>query len=318
MKKTPPLALYIFLVLSIFIISCIVLLQGCSAKNGVDAEDGDQRIIVYTSFYTMYDFTGKIGGDKIRIKNLVPSGIGPHHWEPSPKDMASLEKADLLIYNGAGMESWIDKVLASVKSKKLVAVEASKGIELININHDEKHDHHSLGYDPHVWLNPLNAVKQMETIKNALQDADPENSEYYENNYLLYKEKLEELDNEFKEAVKEFNRKEFVVAHEAFGYLCQAYGLEQVPIEGLNADSEPTPSRMAEITKFARENDIRVIFFEELLSPKVAEAIAREINAETAVLNPLEGLKEEDIKAGKDYFSVMRENLEALKKALIY
>ena len=124
------------------------------------------------------------------------------------------------------------------------------------------------------------------------------------------------MDKEYKDSVAKFKKKDIVVAHQAFGYICDAYGLNQVAIEGLTADSEPTPARMAEIVKFAKENDVNYIFFEELVSPKVAEAVAREVGAKTEVLNPLEGLEEDDIKAGKEYFTVMRDNLEALKKAL--
>jgi zinc transport system substrate-binding protein len=127
---------------------------------------------------------------------------------------------------------------------------------------------------------------------------------------------LDELDQEYKDAVATFTKKEIIVSHQAFGYLCDAYGLKQTPIEGLTADAEPSPAKMAEIVKFAKEHDVKYIFFEELVSPKVAETIAQEVGAQTEVLNPLEGLEDDDIKAGKEYISVMKENLEVLKKAL--
>nr|WP_243120286.1 metal ABC transporter substrate-binding protein [Caloramator sp. E03] len=285
--------------------------SSCNVKNS-DKKEISNKLNVYTSFYAMYDFTSKIGGDKINIKNLVPSGIEPHDYEPSPSDIASLEKADILIYNGAGMEGWIDKVLDSLNNKNLVIVETSKGLKLIeNTDIDE-----DLKYDPHVWLNPQNAKKQMEIIKDALVSKDPQNKEYYEKNYAENAKKIDKLDKEYKDAVSKFKTKDIVVSHCAFGYLCDAYNLNQIAIEGLLADSEPTPSKMAQIVKFAKENNVKYIFFEELISPKVAQTIAREVNAKTAVLNPFEGLKDEDIKAGKDYFSVMRENLKVLKEAL--
>lgn len=291
----------------------IAVLSGCASGPGGNGGAEDQGVTVYTSFYTMYDFAGKIGGDKINLTNLVPAGTEPHDWEPAPMDIANLEKADILIYNGAGMEDWIEKVLSSIDNDSLLAVEASKSVKLLE---DPDEDHGDLEYDPHVWLNPMNAKMQLESIKDALVEADPSNRDYYESNYSDYAQKLDGLDAEFREAVSGFQKRDIIVAHQAFGYLCEAYGLTQVAIEGLSADAEPSPARMAEITEFARKNDVKYIFFEELISPKVAEAIAREIGAETAVLNPLEGLEEEDIKAGKEYFTVMRENLEALKKAL--
>lgn len=290
-----------------------VVLAACSSKTAEStSESQGKKISVYTSFYAMYDLTSKIGGDKIQLTNLVPAGTEPHEWEPTPKDIANLEKADTLVYNGAGMEAWTEKVLNSIKNKRLVAVEASKNLNLLD-NTDKDED---LKYDPHVWLNPMFAKKQMETIKNALVSVDSANKDYYEKNYTENIKKLDDLDKEYKDTVAKFSKKDIVVAHQAFGYICNAYGLKQIAIEGLNADSEPSPAKMAEITRFAKENNVKYIFFEELISPKVADAIAKEVGAKTEVLNPLEGLEEKDIQAGKEYFSVMRGNLEVLKKAL--
>lgn len=317
---------------TIMILAILLSSAGCGGQNTVSNSSSDKKVTVYTSFYTMYDFTKKIGGDKINVTNLVPAGTEPHDWEPSTKDIKDLENADVLIYNGAGMEHWAEKVLNTLKNKKLVAVETTKGLQLLenehHHDHDKEHskdnkkdekkekDHEEMELDPHVWLNPLLAKKQMEKIKEALVSVDQANKDYYEKNFSDNARKLDELDKEFKDAVSKFKKKEIVVSHEAFGYLCDAYGLKQVAIEGLSAESEPSPGRMAEIVKFARENNIKVIFFEELVSPKIAQTIAKEVNAKTEVLNPLEGLDDEGVKAGKDYFSVMRENLQALKKAL--
>lgn len=324
----------------------ILLVSGCDANSAAPAGE-DARITVYTSFYTMYDFTLKIAGDRVRIINMVPSGMEPHDWEPSPKDIAGLSKADLFIYNGAGMEHWADKVLESIQSSKLLAVETSRGIKLEEHAHqghenqkdanqehenqgdahqgyehedDEKdgdgHSHEDLQYDPHVWLDPMNAKIQMKSIRDGLIQADPVNKQVYEDNFTKYAAMLDDMDKTWKTTVASFKRKEIVVAHEAFGYLCNAYGLKQVAIEGISSESEPTLAKMAEIINFVREHDVQVIFFEELASPKVAEAIARETGAGTALLNPLEGLTKENLDMGKDYFSVMEDNLKALKHAL--
>lgn len=302
-----------FITKIMFVVLTMAVLSGCTAKTSVDKNPTeDKKISVYTSFYVMYDLAKKIGGDKINLTNLVPAGTEPHDWEPTPTDVANIEKSNVLIYNGAGMESWMDKILETINNDKLIAVETSKDLKLL----DNVHEDEDLKYDPHVWLNPMLAKKQMESIKNALVEADPANKDYYETNYNNNAKKFDDLDKEFKDTIDKFQKKDIVVAHQAFGYLCDAYGLKQVAIEGLNAESEPTPAKMAEVTKFAKENNVKYIFFEELISPKVSETIAKEIGAKTEVLNPLEGLEEEDIKAGKEYFSVMRENLEALKKAL--
>ena len=146
--------------------------------------------------------------------------------------------------------------------------------------------------------------------------ADPENRDYYEANYKKYAGEFDELDKEIRDGLANVKKRDIIVAHEAFGYLCNAYDLTQLAIEGLTPDSEPDPAKMEEVIEYAKKYDIHTIFFEELASPKVAKTVAKEVDAVTAVLNPIEGLSEEDIQAGEDYFSVMRKNLEALQKAL--
>ena len=287
-----------------------VVLAGCTAcgrnttKNTVD-DSG--KVKVMTSFYTMYDFAQKIGGEKVEITNMVPAGTEPHDWEPSAIDIRNMEDADVFIYNGAGMEHWAEDILKSLDNSDLITVEASKGVELIK---EEKEN------DPHVWLDPENAKIELEHIKDALVEADKDNADYYNENYEIYSKQLDELDAEFEETLSQTTNKDIIVAHEAFGYLCKAYGLNQIAIEGLMPDSEPDPARMEEIIQLAKQKKINTIFFEELVSPKVANTIAKEIGAKTEVLNPLEGLSEEQMEAGEDYFSVMRTNLQEIKNAL--
>lgn len=308
----------------IFIGLVVFLLVGCTWTQTTPSMNNaiDEKLSVYASFYTMYDFASKIGGDKIEIANMVPAGTEPHDWEPTATDITNLERADVFIYNGAGMEHWAQDILKSIQNKELIAVEASKGISLMEGRHEhqdeEEHadEEDEVAYDPHVWLNPANAKKEMENIKNAFVQADPDNESYYEANFDKYSTELDILDIEFKDTLAILTNKDIIVAHQAFGYLCTAYGLNQVPIEGLSADSEPDPARMVEIIKFAKEQNIKVIFFEELVSPKVAETIAKAIDAKTDVLNPIEGLSDEQQRTGDDYFSVMRQNLQSLKAAL--
>lgn len=288
-----------------------VFMFGCTKDSSESFPKDNGKINVATSFYIMNDFASKIGGDRINLINLVPSGMEPHDFEPKTRDITRLKAANVFIYNGAGMEGWVDKVVQSAENKNLIVVEASKGIKLLGANDSNKNQN-----DPYVWLNPQNAILQLSAIKDAFVKADPKNKTYYEQNFETYKTKFNELDNEYKTEVGSFKKKDIVVAHAAFGYLCDAYGLKQVAIEGLNAESEPTAARMAEISKFAKDNNVKVIFFEELVSPKVAETIAKESGAQTDMLNPVEGLSEDDKSKGKEYVTIMKDNLEALKKAL--
>ena len=192
-----------------------------------------------------------------------------------------MEKSDIFIYNGAGMEQWVDDVLESLDTEELTSVEASKGIKLLKDQDAHEHDH-----------------------------------EHNSENYKRYAKECDKLDTLYKEETSKLTKKELVVAHEAFGYLCHAYGLEQMGIEGLSADDEPDPKQMSEVIRFAKEHQVKTIFFEELVSPKVAKTIAKETGANAKMLNPLEGLSNKKIKAGEDYFSVMKQNLAAIKEAL--
>lgn len=310
--------------LSALVCACTLslsLLTGCGTQPA-DTAAGDGRLRVLTSFYPMYDFACKIGGDCIDVTNMVPSGTEPHDWEPSTNDLKNLEKADVFIYNGADMEPWADDLLVS-RSDTLRVVEASENVELRTTDGEHEHahehedaDHHHGDFDPHVWLDPENAKIEMEAIRDALCAADPENSTVFQSNYEKYAAELDALDTEFREKLAPLPNRTIVVAHEAFGYLCDAYGLTQVGIEGLSPDSEPDPGRMAEVIDFVREHSISTIFFEELVSPKVAEAIASETGAQAKMLSPLEGLSDEQAAAGADYFSVMHDNLAALMEAL--
>lgn len=310
--------------LSALVCACTLslsLLIGCGTQPA-DTAAGDGRLRVLTSFYPMYDFACKIGGDCIDVTNMVPSGTEPHDWEPSTNDLKNLEKADVFIYNGADMEPWADDLLVS-RSDTLRVVEASENVELRTTDGEHEHahehedaDHHHGDFDPHVWLDPENAKIEMEAIRDALCAADPENSTVFQSNYEKYAAELDALDAEFREKLAPLPNRTIVVAHEAFGYLCDAYGLTQVGIEGLSPDSEPDPGRMAEVIDFVREHSISTIFFEELVSPKVAEAIASETGAQAKMLSPLEGLSDEQAAAGADYFSVMHDNLAALMEAL--
>ena len=288
------------------------------AQQEENADSAEGKLLVMASFYTMADFAEKIGGDRADITCMVPTGTEPHDWEPSTTDITGLERADVFIYNGAGMEHWAEDVTESLENKELLVVEASQGVKLhAEEEHDhEGHSHSHGGYDPHVWLDPHNAKLEMENIKNAFVQADPDNGAYYEANYDKWSKAAEELDRKYREALADFAGRQIVTAHEAYGYLCSAYGLEQVGIDGLSPDQEPNPKRMADIIDFVRENQIRAVFFEELSGSKTAETVAAETGIRLLALSPLEGLSGEELEAGEDYFSVMEKNLEQLLLSL--
>ncbi|WP_340022599.1 metal ABC transporter substrate-binding protein [Paenibacillus sp. FSL K6-1096] len=331
------------------------------APSAAASEAPGNRLNIKVSFYPMYEFTKNITGDLADVEVLVPAGVEPHDWEPTAKDMADISDADVLVYNGAGMEGWAQQVIDAAAGSSLLAIEASKGLEIVegaeeehehNEDHDYDHDHdhdqaaadtadhdhdhadgesaageaehdhdheHSHdhgGLDPHVWLDPVMAIGEVRTIEAALSKASPENAAAFKANSEAYIAKLEQLDQEFRDGLKDTKRKDFITQHAAFGYLARQYGLTQVPIAGLSPEQEPSAAQMADIVEFAKANKVTTIFFETLVSSKVADAIAQEIGAKTAVLNPIEGLTDEDVKNNLDYLGLMRQNLAALTQAL--
>lgn len=294
-----PMAMTCRLVLGIAV--ALPLLAACASFPG------SAKPLAITSFYPVYFLTNAIAGDRMTVRNLVPAGVEPHDWEPSPKDMADLTRARVFVFNGAGFETWATRTLAAGPSANRVDIEASKGLPLASAPAGEQ------GYDPHVWLDPVLASQMASTIADGLSRADPGGSAVYQANLGALQAQLHQLDQEFKTGLASCQRRDIVTSHAAFGYLAQRYGLHQIAVEGLAPDAEPTPSRLAEVAKLARGSGATYIFFETLVSPRVAETIAREIGAKTLVLDPLEGVQDP---AREDYFTVMRQNLGNLRLAL--
>lgn len=297
------------------IIAVISITTGCNrdaSDNAINQEDKG-KLKIFTSFYPMYYITEQIVQDKAEIINMIPAGVEPHDWEPTLKMMAQLQESDIFIYNGAGMELWADRVIENMDTSRTKIVETSKGLELISGEEDD--DDHG-DYDPHVWVSPMNLKRQALNVLNALIEKDSSNEEYYRANYDKLAARLDELDNDIREAAKDFKANIIVTSHEAFGYFAKEYGLKQIPIRGISPQQEPSPAKLAEIVKICRDNNIRYIFVEKFVNPKYSETIAREIDGDVLTLNAAHGLTKEEMDKGMDYISIMYENLENLKKAL--
>jgi len=306
------------LVLLLLIIGFFFLYS--SRKNEIVLNN---KIKVVTSFYPLYFLTSEIALDKAIVSNIIPSGAGPHGYEPTPKDLATIEHSNLLVLNGGGLEGWGDNIKTNLKGKNIDIVIAGEG--LITIENKEEHGHeheheedghHHHGVDPHVWLSPVLAMQMVDKIESALSKIDQANASYYKANAQSLKDKLSVLDGEFRKGLSSCSTKNIIVSHSAFAYLAREYNLNQVSIAGLSPEEEPSTKEMTEIVKFAKNNNIKYIFFEKLVSPRLSLTIAKEVGAQTLVLNPIGGLTEDEIISGKDYFSEMRQNLANLKIAL--
>ncbi len=277
----------------IIIILFSSFILNCNKNNDKGSSDKPQ---IYTSIYPIYDFTKKIGGEKISVYNMTKAGVEPHDFEITSKDMANLSKADLFIYNGGGMEHWVNTIKEALDIKY---IDASS-----NINEND--------LDPHFWLSPINAKIQMENIKNGLAKIDFENENYYESNYNLYANRLSELDYKIKNSLSNLKNRNLVLTHPAFGHFCKEYSLNQIAI----ARDEADPKAMADIITFIKNNNVHAIFYEEFSSSKLVDSIAKETGIKILTLNPIESLSEEDIDAGEDYFSTMEKNLISLSNGL--
>lgn len=296
----------------IFIIFAVLLAGGIykvtyKPNKGLPVKNNKLQVI--TSFYPLYFFASQIGGNKAEVQNITPAGAEPHDYEPTAQDMARIEKSNLLILNGGNLEAWGDKIKENTKG--VVTVIAGKGL----INQKMTEGEQSI-QDPHIWLSPALAQQEIKTILDGFIQIDVQNKSYYNENANKLLSQINSLDMEFKHGLANCNQKDIITSHAAFGYLAQTYGLNQVAISGLSPDEEPSPKQLAEVARFAKNHNVKYIFFEKLVSPKLSETIASEIGAKTLVLDPIEGVSKEDAKMGKNYLTIMKENLNNLKIAL--
>ena len=297
-----------------------LLFAACGNTN--NEADKKEDLTIVTTFYPIYDFTKEIVGDEGNVKLLIPAGTEPHDFEPSAKERAEISDADVFVYNSSDMEFFVDSLKDSVDSKQTLMIEAAKGIDRLESQEADEHEEseeghdHAHEYDPHVWLDPVLAIKEVRTIAGELGEKYPDKKEIFTKNADAYIKKLEALDQKYSEELKNATNRTFVTQHAAFAYLANQYDLKQVAISGVSPDQEPTPSRLAELKEFVKKNNIKVIYFEENASSKVAETLSNETGVKLEVLNPLESLTNEQIKAGENYISVMEKNLEALKESI--
>ena len=305
------------IILSTLCIFLVIVLLGCKNSDLTQSVDSSEnsKINVTVSFYPLKEFTEAIGKDKVSITCLIPSGMEPHDYEPKTKDFEKLIKSDLFVYNGFGLEHWVDTVTNSIKEEKVKILDSSSGVEALSIHaydnsQDVKEDDLD-GIDPHIWLSLKQAQVQCENIKNALIEIDEENKDFYESNFESYKGELEALYNEYEAKLANVSNKDFITGHAAFGYLCKDFGLEQRSVENVFGEGEPTPKQLEQLVEFCRENNIETIFAESLSSPKVSQTLASEVGAKVVPIYTLES--EED---GKSYLEAMRYNLEEIYKSL--
>jgi zinc transport system substrate-binding protein len=280
----------------------ILLAAGC----GGDEAD-EEGLQVVAAFYPLAYAAERVGGAEVDIRNLTPPGAEPHDVELTARDVERVRQADVVLYLGGGFQPALEDAVADAEGE---ALDLLGGVRLLR---GEAHDEHAedddneSGVDPHVWLDPLRYATIVERIGRELDRPAAAGAVVGD---------LRRLDRDFRLGLADCDRRELVTSHAAFAYLAQRYRLRQISISGLSPESEPTPRELEEIIEHVEESGAGTIFFETLVSPRIAETVARETGAETAVLNPLEGLTEEELESGANYFTVMRRNLVALRVGL--
>lgn len=310
---------------AVLLIVLLVTAFGLTTCKGGDQKPGRRdRIQVVTTLFPLFDFASKIGGEKAEITLLLPPGVEPHDFEPKPKDLATIQGADIFVFTGSAMEPWAQRILKSLDSKSLVAVDASRTIALLSPGkedhegHDEAtHRHGAKTEDPHIWLDLAKAQIMVGTILESFIRKDPRNSDFYTRNADAYKDQLRRMDDEYRKGLSEC-RTRYIIhgGHFAFNYLAQRYGLAHISVHGVSPNSEPSPAHLIEMVNTMKKHELKYIFFEELASPRVAETIARETGASLLPLNPAHNATKEQLDRGVTFLGIMKENREMLRKGL--
>ena len=294
--------------LAIGLLAVALLLSGCGSTSS-SAEEGTS---VVASFYPLAEAASRVGGDLVSVQNLTPPGVEPHDLELAPDDIEAIANADVIVYLGGGFQPAVEDALA--EAEHAVTVDALDAVATNAAPASEADE--GLTVDPHVWLDPARYEEIVRSVSAALSEADPANEATYAANAEAYIGQIAALDEEYRVGLSDCERITIVTSHEAFGYLADAYGLTQVGILGLSPEAEPDPRRLAELRDLVQREGVTTIFAEELVSPKVAETLASEAGVQVAVLNPIESLTDAQERAGEDYLSLMRENLDTLRRAL--
>ena len=313
-----------------------------------DTENNESKQVVYTSFYPIYNLTKQIAGDKMDVKAFTNLKTESHGWEPSAKDMADLSDSNIMFINGAGMEEWEESV---EDSSDVDLINTSENIDLIKASdedhdhehedadddHDEsehvdadqehedaghdheeseEHHHHHGMYDPHIWLSPVNGKEQAKVIADKLSEIDPDNKDYYMDNYKKIEKELDDMIDEYKEKFDGLDNKDFMVTHKAFSYLARDFGLNQMALTGLMSTGEVNPDVLKDAVNDAKNSNINTIFYEMGGSDKQAKILADEIKGDVAPLNTMEYATDEDLDKDISYQDLVKDNLEALYKSM--
>lgn len=305
-------------------------------NNGALTEpDGmEGKINVVTSIFPLYEFAKEVGGDNADVALLLPPGLSPHSFEPTPKDIKTIGDADIFIFNGAGMEPWANNILSGIDNSDLIIVDSGVGVNSLmvldehhnghegeeNDHHDkdeaDKHDH-SGGIDPHYWLDFDNAKVQVNNILEAYVKADTGNAALYEERAGVYIERLTVLDGHYRDTLSACDGRDIISSgHFAFGYTARRYGFNHYSVFDLSHDKEPSARELSEMINKIKEKKIDYIYAEELMDPRLAKTLKEETGTEILIINPAGNISAGALEAGTTFIEVMENNLAKFKLGL--
>jgi zinc transport system substrate-binding protein len=315
---------------SIVLMLGLILLVAGSACQPQEQQTGKvKQLTVVTTLFPLYDFTKNIVVDKALVTLLLPPGVEAHSFEPKAGDVLKVNTADLFIFTGKFMEPWADNLLKGVDNKKLLVVDASKGIALVEGENGHRHSqgngkkHNDLGHnshgkiDPHIWLDLGMAQKMVTNILEALEARDPSNKDFYKKNADAYIMKLVDLDTQYTKGFLTCKKNLFVHGgHFAFNYLAKRYNLQYISAYHGSPDSEPSPKQIISMKKKMQENNIQYVYYEELVAPRLANVLAQETGARLMKLHGAHNVSKEDFERDISFLAIMEENLKNLKVGL--
>lgn len=297
-------------------ISIFIFLIGCGS-----VESESDQITIYTTIYPIQYITEQIADDLVQVKTVYPPGVDAHTYEPTSKEMTEIAQGNALIYLGANMESFIDTIRQALASQDIKFVEIGEYEELFSpfaeddehFHDDHDHDHGDV--DPHIWLDPLRMISMGDIILNTLIELAPTHEDTYREQFQQFEDKMIALDEAYKSTLENKSQKDILVAHAAYGYWEDRYGISQIPIRGLTADSEPSQQALTDIVDEAKAKHLRYVIFEQTGSDRVVQIIQDHLEAEALYIHNLEVLTEEDLHNQEDYLSLMEHNLTILDQA---
>lgn len=320
--------------LILMVVIAVSLSSACARSKDSPSGDKSGRLTVVATLFPLYDFAKNIAGDRADLKLLLPPGAETHSFEPKPADIVMLNRADIFIYTNKIMEPWAEKLLKGIGDSRLSVVDASQGVRFIEGSIDgaegtnqhqhrkpgqkEGHSEHDVqGADPHIWLDFSNAKQMVDTITKAFIVKDPSHKDVYMKNAEAFKARLEGLDAAYQKGFSNCRKKIFINGgHYTFGYLANRYGLRYRAAYGFSPDAEPTARNLADITKTLRKEGLTHLFYEELLSPRIADTIAKETGATLLKLHGAHNISKEEFNANRTFIELMERNLDNLMTGL--